>query len=226
MTSFLEDVINDLKNNPVDISQFTFIFPNKRAGVFFKELISKHTEKTIFSPEILSIETFVETLSDLRYGQNIDLLFEFYEVYLKVIPKSQHETFERFSKWAQILLQDFNEIDRYLIPTDAIFNYLSAIKEISHWSLDKEQTSYVKNYISFWNRLPVLYSTFKQTLLEKKKGYQGLVYREAVSNLEHYISINQDKNYVFVGFNALNKAEEIIIQELVTTRFIQDLLGC
>ena len=215
MTSFLEDVIIDLKNKSADISQFTFILPNKRSGIFLKELLSKHTDKTIFCPEILSIETFVETLSDLRYCQNIELLFEFYEVYLKVIPKSQHETFERFSKWAQILLQDFNEIDRYLIPTDAIFNYLSAIKEISHWSLEKEQTTYVKNYISFWNNLPVLYSTFKQALLEKKKGYQGLVYREAVSNLEHYISLNQDKNYLFIGFNALNKAEEIIVQELL-----------
>jgi hypothetical protein len=215
MTSFLQDVIIDLKSKNLDLDQFTFILPNKRAGIFLKELLSKHAGKTIFSPEILSIETFVETLSDLRYSQNIELLFEFYEVYLKIIPKSQHENFERFSKWAQILLKDFNEIDRYLIPTDTIFNYLSAIKEINHWSLEKEQTTYVKNYISFWNRLPVLYSTFKQALLEKKKGYQGLVYREAVNNLEQYISINQGKNYVFIGFNALNKAEEIIIQELV-----------
>jgi len=215
MTSFLEDVIIDLKNKPVSLDQFTFILPNKRASIFLKELLSKHIDKTIFSPEILSIESFVETLSDLKYSPNIELLFDFYDVYLKVTPKIQHESFDRFSKWAQILLQDFNEIDRYLIPTDTIFNYLSAIKEINHWSLDKEQTTYVKNYISFWNRLPILYSTFKQTLLEKKKGYQGLVYREAVNNLEQYISINQEKNYVFIGFNALNKAEEIIIQELV-----------
>jgi len=215
MISFLEDVIIDLKKNQTEISSLSFILPSKRAGVFLKEMLSKHIEKTIFIPEILSVETFVETLSELKYSNSIELLFEFYNVYLKITPKEQQEPFDRFSKWAQILLQDFNEIDRYLIPHNNIFDYLSAIKEINHWSLEKDQTEYVKNYISFWNRLPVLYESFKKALIEKNKGYQGLVYREAVNNLEQYIASNLDKKFVFVGFNALNKAEEIIIQELL-----------
>ena len=215
MTSFLENVIADLQNKYIDVSKTTFVLPSKRAGVFLKELISHHIKKTIFAPEILSIETFVETLSDIEYSQNIELLFEFYEVYLKITPKGQQETFDKFSYWAQILLQDFNEIDRHLTPADAVFNYLSAIKQINHWSLDKEQTTHVKNYISFWNRLPIFYTAFKQALLEKRKGYQGLVYREAVNNLEQYITTNPEKRFVLIGFNALNKAEEIIIQELL-----------
>ena len=215
MISFLENVIIDLKKNETEISSLTFILPSKRAGVFLKEVLSKHIEKTIFIPEIVSVETFVESLSEFKYSNNIELLFEFYNVYLNIIPKEQCEPFDRFSKWAQILLQDFNEIDRYLIPHDNIFNYLSAIKEIHHWSLEKDQTAYVKNYISFWNRLSILYESFKNALLEKHKGYQGLVYREAVNNLEQYIASNQNKKFVFVGFNALNKAEEIIIQELL-----------
>ena len=215
MTSFLEKVIIDLKHNQIELSPLTFVLPSKRAGVFLKEFLAKHNEKTIFAPEILSIESFIETLSDLKYCDNIELLFEFYGIYLKITPKEQHESFDLFSKWAQILLQDFNEIDRYLIPSDKIFNYLSAIKEINHWSLGKEQTTYIKNYISFWNKLPLLYNSYKKALIEKHKGYQGLVYKEAVSNLEQYLSINQNKRFVFVGFNALNIAEEIIIQELL-----------
>ena len=215
MTSFLENVIADLQNRSLDIAQIMFVFPNKRAGFFLKNLLSKQARQTIFSPEIVSIETFVETLSDLEYCQNIELFFEFYRAYLSITPKEQQDPFDKFSKWAQILLQDFNEIDRYLISSDKIFNYLSAIKEINHWSLDKEQTSYVKNYISFWSRLPLFYSTFKEILMEKRKGYQGLVYREAVNNLEQYIATNNEKLHVFVGFNALNKAEEIIVQELL-----------
>ena len=215
MTNFLENVINDLKKKEIEISPLTFILPSKRAGVFLKELLSKQCEKTIFSPEILSIETFIESLSDLKYSDPIELLFEFYEAYLKVTPSEQQESFDKFSKWAQMLLQDFNEIDRYLIPPEKIFNYLSAVKELNHWSLEKEQTTYVINYISFWNRLPHLYLAFKNVLLEKNKGYQGLVYKEAVNNLEQYLASNQNKKFVFVGFNALNKAEEIIIQELL-----------
>ncbi len=215
MTSFLEDVIVDLQKRLIDVSKLTFVLPSKRAGVFLKELLSRHYKKTSFLPEILSVETFVETLSDVVYCQNTELLFEFYDVYLAITPKDQLESFDKFSKWAQILIQDFNEIDRYLISTPTLFNYLSAIKEINHWSLDKEQTPSVKNYISFWNRLPLFYTGLKQALLEKKKGYQGLVYREAVNNLEQYIATNREKKFVFIGFNALNKAEEIIIQELL-----------
>jgi len=183
MTSFLENVIADLQNQSIDVSKLNFILPSKRAGIYLKNLISRNTGKTIFSPEILSIETCVETLSEIEYGQNTELLFDFYDVYLAITPKEQQESFDRFSKWGQILLQDFNEIDRYLISTDHLFNYLRAIKEINHWSLEKEQTVFVENYISFWNRLPKFYSSFKQALLEKRKGYQGLVYREAVNNL-------------------------------------------
>jgi hypothetical protein len=215
MTSFLEDVIIDVQNKGLDISKISFILPNKRAGVFLKDFISKHIKQTVFSPEILSIEAFIEALSELEYYPNTELLFEFYDVYISITPKELIESFDTFSKWGQLLLQDFNEIDRYLIATDSIFNYLSAIKEINHWSLNKQPTDQVKNYISFWNRLGDLYDAFKKSLLEKKKGYQGLVYREAVNNLEQFIASNNNKKFVFVGFNALNKAEEIIFQELL-----------
>jgi hypothetical protein len=215
MTSFIEDVIADLQKKEVDFSQLTFVLPSKRAGKFLTYHLSKVLRKTIFAPEIVSIEEFVENLSDLKYVSNTELLFEFYDVYLKNTPQEQVEPFDSFSKWAQLLLQDFNEIDRYLIPTDSIFDYLKAIKELDHWSLAQEQTASVKNYISFWTRLKTYYHHFKEQLIAKKKGYQGLVYREAVDGLEHYIVSNIEKKHVFVGFNALNKSEEIIIQELL-----------
>ena len=218
MTSFIKDVVVDLQEQQFDFSQLIFILPSKRAGVFLKHTISENLEKTIFAPEIFSIEEFVESLSDLQYSTNTELLFEFYSIYILNTPKDQHEAFDKFSKWAQILIQDFNEIDRYLIHPNAIFEYLTAIKNIesNHWSLDEDQSEYVKNYLSFWNRLKTYYHLFKAHLLSKKKGYQGLVYREAVENIEQYTStFDSNKTHVFVGFNALNKAEETIIQELL-----------
>ncbi|MEH6536717.1 MAG: PD-(D/E)XK nuclease family protein [Psychroserpens sp.] len=223
MRTFIDDVILDLIAKGYDISQLTFVLPSKRAGTFLKHAIPKHVNKTIFSPEILSIEEFVETLSDFQYATNAELLFEFYDVYLKHTPKNQIEPFDKFSKWAQLLLQDFNEIDRYLIPQNQVFDYLSAIKEIEHqhWSLDEEPTQYIKNYLLFWNRLKFYYYEFQTQLSSKKKGYQGLVYREAVENIEQYIAVNANKTFIFVGFNALNRAEELIIQEL-----LQQELAC
>ncbi|MBR9756836.1 MAG: PD-(D/E)XK nuclease family protein [Algicola sp.] len=217
MISFLEDVIIDLKKQGLNIPDLTFVLPSKRAGIFLKHTLHKHVEGAFFSPEITSIESFIESLSTLEYISNTELFFEFYEAYLKVTPKEQIEPFDSFYKWAQRLLQDFNEIDRYLVPPDKIFNYLSAIKEIEldHWSLEENQTPYIKNYLDFWSRLGSYYHALTNRLTAKQKGYQGLVYRQAVNNLEHYIATLKGKTIVFVGFNALNKAEELIIQELL-----------
>jgi ATP-dependent helicase/nuclease subunit B len=217
MRTFIDDVITDLIERDHDISKLTFVLPSKRAGTFLKQAISKHINKTIFSPSIVSIEEFVETLSGFQYATNAELLFEFYDVYLKCTPKEHVEPFDKFSKWAQILLQDFNELDRYLIESNKVFDYLTAIKEIEnyHWSLDEEPTQYIKNYLQFWNRLKSYYANFQKQLTTKKKGYQGLIYKEAVKNTKHYISVNSNETFVFVGFNALNRAEELIIQKLL-----------
>lgn len=215
MTSFLFDALKDLEHNHRDISKLTFILPSKRAGLFLKQEIVKILEKTIFSPQILSIEEFIEDLSQLNSISNTDLLFEFYDVYKNIIPEKDQDSFESFSKWGQILLQDFNEIDRYLIPQKQIFDYLNAIQELNHWSSEKNQTDFIKKYLSFWNKLTVYYDEFTTQLINKKKGYQGLIYREAVENIEAFIQNIGDKYFIFLGFNALNTAEETITQELL-----------
>jgi len=215
MTTFIHDVLADLNKKQVDISNITLILPSKRAGVFLKHELSTSLLQPIFSPTILSIEEFVEELSQLKAISNTELLFEFYETYLQVHNTKNPDSFDTFSKWAQILLQDFNEIDRYLIPQEKIFDYLSAIKEINHWSVDTNQTDFVKNYLVFWKRLKIYYNQLTENLVNKKKGYQGLIYREAVESIQNYIEVNPEKHHVFLGFNALNKAEETIIQELL-----------
>lgn len=217
MTTFIFDVLKDLKDSNSNFSELTFILPSKRAGLFLKHQLHKVSNRTIFSPSIISIEEFVEDLSQLQTISNTELLFEFYNTYSQLTNKKDTDAFDVFSKWAQILLQDFNEIDRYLIPQENIFNYLSAIKDIEnhHWSLEENQTDFIKNYLAFWNKLHTYYTHLSKQLRDKKIGYQGLIYREAVANLESYILYNPDKQHVFLGFNALNTCEETIIQELL-----------
>ena len=196
MRTFIDDVITDLIKKDHDISQLTFVLPSKRAGTFLKHAIARHVNKTIFSPKIVSIEEFVETISDFQYVTNAELLFEFYDVYCNNTAKELLEPFDKFSKWAQILLQDFNELDRYLIEPNKVFDYLTAIKEIEnqHWSLDHEPTQYIKNYLQFWNRLKTYYYNFQKQLASKKKGYQGLIYKEAVNNIDQFL-FYEEKQY-------------------------------
>ncbi|WOD44939.1 PD-(D/E)XK nuclease family protein [Hwangdonia lutea] len=215
MTTFIFDVLKDLQDSKTNLSKLNFVLPSKRAGLFLKHQLYRVTNETIFSPEIISIEEFVENTSQLKPISNTELLFEFYNSYQTLTKKENQDAFEVFSKWAQILLQDFNEIDRYLIPQENIFNYLSDIQELKHWSLEENKTDFVKNYLSFWNKLYTYYTHFTKQLLNKNSGYQGLIYREAVKNLDDYLKNNTEKQHVFLGFNALNTAEETIIQKLL-----------
>ena len=215
MTSFIYDVLKDLETHSNDVSKLSLILPNKRAGIFLKMEWAKLNKTTGFLPQITAIETFIEELSQLRLLSNTELIFEFYEVYIALTPISERETFDSFSKWAPIVLQDFNEIDRYLIPQHQVFEYLSAIQDINHWSLDQNSTPLIKGYLSFWKKIYIYYKTFTDRLLQKGDGYQGLIYRQAVANLETYIQNNPEKSHVFLGFNALNASESTIIQKLL-----------
>ncbi|MBT8246138.1 MAG: PD-(D/E)XK nuclease family protein [Winogradskyella sp.] len=214
MNTFIEHVLSDLKVNNIDFSNIIFVLPSKRAGVFIKSKLKNYICQTNFAPEILSIEDFVKELSQLNQVSGVELLFQFYDSYKKITDSSKIESFESFSKWAQILIQDFNEIDRYLITPKTIFEYLSAIQELNHWSLEEQKTDFIINYLSFWNNLKNYYTQFTDDLIAQNSAYQGLIYKEASENLESYIqTIN--KTHVFLGFNALNSSESRIIQELL-----------
>ena len=215
-TTFLQHIAQVILNEYSDkLSDTIIILPNRRAKVFLIDALKKQASKTIFSPEIISIEDFVQDLAGIRSIDSVELLFEFYTIYLEITEKDK-EPFETFANWAKTLLQDFNEIDRYLLEPDIVLKYLENIKEIEHWSVDVDKrTDLIDKYLIFWKKLPLYYHSLYQYLLEKGVGYQGLIYREAVRNLNHFSDTIKDKNYIFAGFNALNQAEEKIVQHLL-----------
>ncbi|NNL79646.1 MAG: PD-(D/E)XK nuclease family protein [Flavobacteriaceae bacterium] len=215
MGHFIEDVINDIQNQDINFDEITFVLPSKRAGLFVLKAISKLSESTGFAPVILSIEEFIAELSQLHQVANSELLFRFYSSYLSSEGIKDHDDFETFMGWGQTLLNDFNEIDRYLVDPDKVLNYISAIKDLDHWSMQHEQTPLMRDYTAFWKSLYSLYETLNTDLLDDQMGYQGMLYREAVNNLENYIQNHSDRHHVFMGFNALNNAESVIIQELL-----------
>ena len=215
--TFLNQLAQEvLKSNSNTLSELTIVLPNKRAKVFLLEELKLLVLNNVFAPEIISIEEFIQEISGIRSVDSVELLFEFYEVYLAITDKDKQESFENFANWAKTLLQDFNEIDRYLLEPNKILKYLEDIKEIEHWSVDVDKrTNLIEKHMLFWKKLPEYYHSLYQYLVNKGIGYQGLIYREAVENLNHFSENNYDKHFVFAGFNALNQAEEKIIQHLL-----------
>lgn len=200
-----------------NLSAVTIVLPNKRARIFLLEALKKQLDKTVFAPDIISVEDFVQDVAGVRAIDAIELLFEFYNVYLQVTPEEKQQPFETFANWAKTLLQDFNEIDRYLLDPKHVLSYLKDIEDIKHWAVDVDKrTTMIANYLEFWEQLPVYYNILYGHLLKKGTGYSGLIYREAVNNINHF-SDTFRKKLVFAGFNALNAAEEKIIRHLMAT---------
>ena len=216
-SSFLDKIASVLLENYSNtLSNTIVVLPNKRAKIFLIEALKNQITSNILSPEIISIEDFVQDIAAVRTIDPIELLFEFYDVYLTITDKASQQTFELFANWAKTLLQDFNEIDRYLLDPTHVLSYLKDIEDIKKWGIEVEnKTSLLEKYIDFWKLLPKYYQTLYTHLLHKGVGYQGLIYREAVNNLNHFTNSVKSKQYLFAGFNALNAAEEKIIQHLI-----------
>ena len=200
------------------LSNTIVVLPNKRAKIFLIEALKNQVETNILSPNIVSIEEFIQDIASIRSIDSIELLFEFYQVYLSLTEKSNQQSFELFANWAKTLLQDFNEIDRYLLEPNHVLSYLKDIEDIKKWGIEVEnKTQLLENYIDFWKLLPNYYQSLYNHLLNKGIGYQGLIYREAVNNLNHFSDNLKEKQFVFAGFNALNTSEERIIQHLMAS---------
>ena len=200
------------------LSNTIVVLPNKRAKIFLIEALKNQVETNVLSPNIVSIEELIQDIASIRSIDSIELLFEFYEVYLSITEKSNQQSFELFANWAKTLLQDFNEIDRYLLEPNHVLSYLKDIEDIKKWGIEVEnKTQLLENYIDFWKLLPNYYQSLYNHLLNKGIGYQGLIYREAVNNLNHFSDNIKEKQFVFAGFNALNTSEERIIQHLMAS---------
>ena len=206
-----------MANHSFEMESLTIVLPNKRARVFLLEELKQTIQSNSFAPRISSIEDFIQEIASIRTIDSIELLFEFYSVYFSITNKKEQQSFEQFSNWGKTLLQDFNEIDRYLLSPNHVFSYLKEIEAIKRWNLElQDKTRLIENYLQFWDNIPLYYDTFYKHLLNKGIGYQGLIYREAVENLNHFSNTIGNHHFIFAGFNALNKAEEMIFQHLLS----------
>ena len=216
MHDFIKDVIQEIfADKTTNISDCILILPNKRSRIFVKKEINRASKKTIFAPKIYEIEEFMSLISGIEKISETELLFEFYNIYSNNTIKDSRETFDEFVSWAKTLLKDYNEIDRELCDTDSLFDYLKAFKDLTHWSNYEKETKLIKSYKDFWNKIKIYHKELVNTLIEKRRGYQGLIYREAVDRIQNYIENSLNTKHIFIGFNALSNSESEIIQEII-----------
>ena len=211
MQTFISETIDEILLTQTSFEDCVFVMPSQRAGVFVKDTF-KNKIKTGFLPEILNIESFIGQISQVSKADSIQLLFHFYTIYCEI--EKHPDSFEIFSSWAFVVIQDFNEIDQYLINSDDIFTYLRDIQRMKKWSVKGEfkETELIKDHLIFMERLGTYYKKFYSFLLGRKIGYQGLMYREATKKARIFLDNSKQKKFFFIGFNALNKSEELLFQ--------------
>ena len=249
---FLQQIAKIYAEKLTPTAQLLFVFPNRRAGLFFKKELLTLTKKTVFAPEITDINSFAATLSPLHKANDIELLFALYESYVHI--RSQHtdeiESIDAFIPFGTTLLGDFNEIDKYLIDTKMLFSNISDLKNLNDqsqflsdqqiealnafWNNIKneknENLSFNHQFISLWDDLYDIYTHFTETLISKGIGYDGLIYRTAIDNLSTFNSQHSTLNsIIFIGFNSLTTSEYSIFkhfQQLGIADFYFDYPSC
>lgn len=196
------------------LDKICVVVPNRRAGLFLKKGLANQSKKIIWLPQIFSIEDFITEYSGLSIIDPLYLQCELYNVH-KEIERKAPQSFGEFLKWGQVLLNDFNEIDMYLVSPDQLFGYLTETKALTLWNPGQSSlTDFQVKYLKFYNSLRDYHQLLVHRLLEKKQVYHGLAYRYLAENIEKRSSELDYHKIIFAGFNALTKAEEKIISHL------------
>lgn len=246
MTTFMENICDEIISKYRDIIlDICIVFPSRRAGLYFKNVLGKKAGNPVWSPSVYSIEDFVEEFSSYSFADNFKLISELYASYSDVMCKEKKinknsseyadvddgiESFDSFYSWGEMLLNDFDIIDKYLADTNLLFKRITDLKEIEEnfplefqesfknfWGtlVNGKQTGAKKNFIKIWNVLGKVYADFTARLSAERICYPGMAYRKLFEEYEDVIGRFEWKKIIFAGFNSLNPVEEKIMKELL-----------
>ncbi len=232
MDSFLYQIASLFLNEyKAKISTLAFVFPNRRAGLFFQKYLSEIYGKPLFSPTILTISDLFMRLSDKQTADRISMLFTLYDIYIR--RSGSLETFDEFLYWGEMLLNDFDDIDKYMVNARMLFTNVKDLRAIetdfsflspaqiaairSFWSsfYPVSDSPNQQSFLAVWEIIYELYTDLRESLAGKGKGYEGMIFREVVENMrEGKYKELPFSGIVFVGLNALSVVEEKLLLEL------------
>ena len=229
METFLQLVARDLYAKiGNDLSRTAIVFPNKRASLFFNEYLAAETDRPLWSPAYVSISELFRQLSPLKSGDPIRLVCELYKVFRE--ETRSEETLDDFYFWGELLISDFDDVDKNLVDANKLFSNLQELKNImdDYDFLDEEQEEAIRQFfqnfsiekrtelkakfISLWDKLGDIYHHYRRNLTELGIAYEGMMYRNVMELLDTD-RLRYDR-YVFVGFNVLNRVETRFFQLL------------
>lgn len=233
MRIFLKDIASKLLDtHGSGLADHCIVFPNNRSILFFRKYIAELIDRPLFMPSLQTISSLIAGQSELRQAETVQLVYELYNVYLKA--GRSRESFDDFYFWGEMLLNDFGDIDKYLVDPRLLFSNLADLKEIDRrfGSLSEDVLQIIRqfwinfeasrmteeksDFLSVWEILPDVYSGFTGSLRNKGLAYEGMILREQAGLVKKGYRqwCSETQMFHFVGFNALNKCEKVILEQL------------
>ncbi len=234
MKTFLEYVAEDIiRKYGTDLSHITVVFPNKRASLFLNGYLAQLSDKPIWSPVYMTISELFRQHSTLTVADPIKLVCELHKSFVSMT--GIDESLDHFYGWGQVLLADFDDLDKNMADADKVFanvrdihelddvSYLSpeqreAIKQFFSTFSDDHNTLLRQRFLQLWSKMADIYHDFNQRLAAQGLAYEGALYRLRVESLglrDNSLStaklkpLNpQPSTYLFVGFNLLQRVEQ------------------
>jgi hypothetical protein len=232
MEYFLERIAKELLSTCKDrMHTQCLVFPNRRAGLFFIKYLAGEINKPVWTPSVMTINELFRSLTILKPAEIEILLFELFKVYRKI--RKKEETFDDFYFWGDMILNDFDDIDKYLVDASRLFHNVQDLRNIDQLfgGLTPEQIEIIKRFwtnfnpdkptaeksgfISVWSILSDLYQDYKAALASKNIAYEGMIFRNVIET-ESWIKkpgIRWETVH-FIGFNALNECEKKLMSAL------------
>ena len=222
-----------------------FIFPNRRSLSFFKKYLGEEVSRDaapMLSPKCFTMNDFFYRVAGRQATGRISLLVELYNCYKELVPRP--EPLDEFIFWGDVLLGDFDDVDKYLVREDLIFTNVAQFKQYRMLPEELSETQraaleqflgnfhtdgeYKNRYLGIWSILLPLYRSFNERLRGRGQSYEGQVYREIAEKLETVPvpdilpdSLKDTTKFVFVGLNALNECERRLLSRLRDARMAE-----
>ncbi len=228
MKTFLESVADDIiKKYGYDLSRITVVFPNKRASLFLNSILAEKAERPIWSPAYITISDLYRQHSRLAVGDQLKLICDLHKSFVECT--GINETLDHFYGWGQVMLADFDDIDKNMADASKVFAHTRDLHELDDVSyLTKEQVAVIRSFFSnfseehnselkkrflqLWSHFFDIYTAFNKRIEAEGLAYEGGLYRKVVA--DETVVFEREK-YLFVGFNVLQKVEQLLFSRLM-----------
>ena len=248
MKSFLNIIAADMLSFfSNDMRDVTVVFPGKRAGMFLSREFARLSDKPVWVPHYCTMGDLFQCLTPIQVADPLECICQLHAVMQEVLGEGYTETLDEFWSWGEVLMADFDDIDKHLANAKAIFTNIAdqeRLKKLDY--LDEHQretlqrffgrfslensTRLQEKFLHTWSHMHEIYTRLHDRLLAEGKLWEGALFRHVVEQMQRDEGLigkllEGRRAVVFAGFNVLNSVEHAmmsLVQRENKARFYWD----